>query len=156
MRDHLVEFAGRSRDIEEIRETRAHRRCRRRCAHREPVARAPAGPDDAPVDPEGQRTELDRPQHLGRHERRLHLGHRAQLPDRIHRLFRHHRVRVRDGRSGHRVTFEGEFDLKPGVLGKLSSLESLLSGFLETIVTTIIPRNLRAVAEAAAAFKLPQ
>jgi hypothetical protein len=60
------------------------------------------------------------------------------------------------GGQGTRVTFEGEFDLKPGVLGKLSSLESLLSGFLETIVTTIIPRNLRAVAEAAAAFKLPQ
>jgi hypothetical protein len=59
------------------------------------------------------------------------------------------------GGQGTRVTFEGEFDLKPGALGKLSSLESVLSGFLESIVTTIIPRNLRAVVEAAAAFKLP-
>jgi hypothetical protein len=28
-------------------------------------------------------------------------------------------------------------------------------GFIESIVTTIIPRNLRAVIEAAAAFELP-
>ena len=59
------------------------------------------------------------------------------------------------GGQGTRVTFEGEFDLKPGVLGKLSSMETLLSGFLESIVTTIIPRNLRAVVEAAAAFNPP-
>ncbi|HTI83032.1 MAG TPA: hypothetical protein VL614_21480 [Acetobacteraceae bacterium] len=60
------------------------------------------------------------------------------------------------GGQGTRVIFTGEFDLKPGLLGKLSSMESLLSGFLESIVTTIIPRNLRAVVEAAAAFRLPQ
>ena len=60
------------------------------------------------------------------------------------------------GGQGARVTFEGQFDLKPGALGKLSSMKSLLSGFLESIVTTIIPRNLRAVVEAAAAFRLPQ
>jgi hypothetical protein len=59
------------------------------------------------------------------------------------------------GGQGTRVTFEGEFDLKPGILGSLGSVESLLSGFLESIVTTIIPRNLRAVVEAAAAFELP-
>ncbi len=57
------------------------------------------------------------------------------------------------GGQGTRVTFEGEFDLKPGILGSLGSVEALLSGFLESIVTTIIPRNLRAVVEAAAAFK---
>ena len=59
------------------------------------------------------------------------------------------------GGQGTRVTFEGEFDLKPGILGSFSSVESLLSSFLESIVTTIIPRNLRAVVEAAAAFQLP-
>lgn len=52
--------------------------------------------------------------------------------------------------QGTRVTFEGSFDLKPGVLGALGSLETVLSGFVESIVTTIIPRNLRAVVEAAA------
>jgi len=56
------------------------------------------------------------------------------------------------GGQGTRVTFEGAFDLKPGVLGSLGSVESLLSGFLESIVTTIIPRNLRSVVEAAAAY----
>lgn len=59
------------------------------------------------------------------------------------------------GGQGTRVTFEGEFDLKPGALGNLRGMESLLSGFLESIVTTIIPRNLRAVVEAAATFRLP-
>ena len=59
------------------------------------------------------------------------------------------------GGQGTRVTFEGEFNLKPGALGALRSMESLLSGFVESIVTTIIPRNLRAVVEAAAAFRLP-
>lgn len=54
--------------------------------------------------------------------------------------------------QGTRVTFEGAFDLKPGLLGSLGSVEALLSGFLESIVTTIIPRNLRAVVEAAAKF----
>ncbi|HME28160.1 MAG TPA: hypothetical protein VKI44_43720 [Acetobacteraceae bacterium] len=57
---------------------------------------------------------------------------------------------------GSRVTFAGELDLKPGLLGSLGSVEPLVSGFLETIVTTIIPRNLRAVVEAAAAFELPR
>jgi hypothetical protein len=59
------------------------------------------------------------------------------------------------GGQGTRVTFEGEFDLKPGVLGSFGSVESLLSGFVESIVTTIIPRNLRAVVEAAAVQDYP-
>jgi len=57
---------------------------------------------------------------------------------------------------GTRVAFAGALDLKPGLLGSLGSIEPLVSGFLESIVTTIIPRNLRAVVEAAAAFELPQ
>jgi hypothetical protein len=55
---------------------------------------------------------------------------------------------------GTRVGFSGELDLKPGLLGSLGSIEPMVSGFLESIVTTIIPRNLRAVVEAAAAFDL--
>lgn len=55
--------------------------------------------------------------------------------------------------QGTRVTFEGALDLKPGLLGSLGSLEKVLSGFLEFIVTTIIPRNLRAVVEAAAQYR---
>jgi hypothetical protein len=57
--------------------------------------------------------------------------------------------------QGARVTFEGGLDLKPGLLGgSLGGLERLVSGFLESIVTTVIPRNFRAVVEAAAAFEL--
>ncbi len=55
--------------------------------------------------------------------------------------------------QGSRVTFEGALDLKPGLLGSLGGLEKVLSGFLESIVTTIIPRNLRAVVEAAAQYR---
>ncbi len=59
--------------------------------------------------------------------------------------------------QGARVTFEGGLDLKPGLLGgSLGGVEKLLSGFLESIVTTVIPRNLRSVVEAAAAFELPK
>ena len=57
---------------------------------------------------------------------------------------------------GTRVAFAGELDLKPGLLGSLGGMEPMVSGFLESIVTTIIPRNLRAVVEAAAAFELPR
>ena len=61
------------------------------------------------------------------------------------------------GGQGARVTFEGELDLKPGLLsGPLGGVDKLLSGFLESIVTTVIPRNLRNVVEAAAAFELPK
>jgi hypothetical protein len=59
--------------------------------------------------------------------------------------------------QGTRVTFEGGLDLKPGLLGNsLGGVEKLMSGFLESIVTTVIPRNLRSVVEAAAAFELPK
>ncbi|HEY2152544.1 MAG TPA: hypothetical protein VGH34_17170 [Vicinamibacterales bacterium] len=58
--------------------------------------------------------------------------------------------------QGARVTFEGGLDLKPGLLGgSLGGVEKMVSGFLESIVTTVIPRNLRGVVEAAAAFDLP-
>ena len=58
--------------------------------------------------------------------------------------------------QGTRVTFEGELEFKPGMLGSsLGGVERLLSGFIESIVTTVIPRNLRAVVEAAASFELP-
>jgi hypothetical protein len=58
---------------------------------------------------------------------------------------------------GARVTFEGGFDLRPGVLGNsLGGIEKLMSAFLESIVTTIIPHNLRGIVEAAAAFELPK
>jgi hypothetical protein len=56
---------------------------------------------------------------------------------------------------GTRVIFAGKFDLRPGLLGSLGSIEPVVSSFLESIVTTIIPRNLRAVVEAAAKFELP-
>jgi hypothetical protein len=59
--------------------------------------------------------------------------------------------------QGARVTFEGGLDLKPGLLGNsLGGIEKLMSGFLESIVTTVIPRNLRSVVEAAAVFELPK
>jgi hypothetical protein len=59
--------------------------------------------------------------------------------------------------QGTRVTFEGELDLKEGLLGaSLSNAQKLLSGSIESIVATEIPRNLRAVVEAAAEFELPQ
>jgi hypothetical protein len=59
--------------------------------------------------------------------------------------------------QGARVTFEGGFDLKPGLLGlSLGAVEKLVSGFLESIVTTVIPRNLRGVVEAAAAYQRPE
>jgi hypothetical protein len=59
--------------------------------------------------------------------------------------------------QGARVTFEGGLDVRPGVLGgSLGGIEKLVSGFLESVVTTVIPRNLRAVVEAAAAFELPK
>jgi hypothetical protein len=56
------------------------------------------------------------------------------------------------GARGSRITFAGELDIKPGLLGALGPVTPMLSGFVESIVTTIIPRNLRAVAEAAAKF----
>jgi len=51
---------------------------------------------------------------------------------------------------GTRVTFEGYFNLRPGFVGMLpASLEPAIAGFVESVVTTMIPRNLiRAVAAA--------
>jgi hypothetical protein len=57
------------------------------------------------------------------------------------------------GGRGTRVTFSGELDLQPGVLGGRSNLEGMLNNFVEPIVSSIIPRNLRAVVEAAAAYE---
>jgi hypothetical protein len=54
------------------------------------------------------------------------------------------------GGRGTRVTFAGELDLKPGWVGS-----PMVAGLVESILTTTIPRNLRAVAEAAATFDLP-
>jgi len=59
------------------------------------------------------------------------------------------------GGQGTRVSFTGMLDLKPGWLNLPGGAEPVVSGFVESIVTTVIPRNLRAVAEAAAAFALP-
>lgn len=55
------------------------------------------------------------------------------------------------GGRGTRVTFSGDFNLAPGALGGLAAaLERPISAFVESIVTTLIPRNSRKVIEAAA------
>ena len=59
------------------------------------------------------------------------------------------------GGRGSRVTFTGTLELRPGLLGALGSVEPVISGFVESIVGAVIPHNLRAVVEAAAAFRLP-
>ncbi|HET7879282.1 MAG TPA: hypothetical protein VFL55_00240 [Acetobacteraceae bacterium] len=59
------------------------------------------------------------------------------------------------GGRGTRVTFAGELDVKPSLLGALGAIGPMVTGFVESIATTIIPRNFRAVAEAAVAFRLP-
>ena len=57
------------------------------------------------------------------------------------------------GGSGTRVTFEGNFDLARGALGGMSDvLERPVSAFVESIVTTIVPKNSRKVIEAAASL----
>jgi hypothetical protein len=56
---------------------------------------------------------------------------------------------------GTRVTFAGQLDIKPELLASLNNMFPMASGFIESSVTTMIPRNLRAVAEAAAAFGQP-
>ena len=55
------------------------------------------------------------------------------------------------GGRGTRVTFEGYFDLKPGFAKMLpAALEPAVGSFVESIVTTVIPRNLaRAILAAA-------
>ena len=59
------------------------------------------------------------------------------------------------GGQGTRVTFAGELDMKPGWISALGNVEPIVAGLAESVVTTIIPRNLRAVAEAAAAYVVP-
>ncbi len=59
------------------------------------------------------------------------------------------------GGRGTRVTFSGELDVKPGLVDALGSVGPMVIGSIEPAVSTIVPRNLRAVAEAAAAFALP-
>ena len=54
---------------------------------------------------------------------------------------------------GTRVTISGELDLKPGLFSVLGVGEAAGSAFIDSIATTAIPRNLRSVAEAAAAFE---
>ena len=56
------------------------------------------------------------------------------------------------GGQGARVTFEGTLELQSGFL-QLGGIEKLLAGFVESVATTIIPRNLRAVVEAAAEYR---
>lgn len=57
------------------------------------------------------------------------------------------------GGRGSRVTFEGTFELAPGALsGFASALERPISAFVETMVTTLIPKNARNVIEAAASL----
>jgi len=59
------------------------------------------------------------------------------------------------GGRGTRVTFAGELDIKPSLLAALGAIGPVVTGFVESIATTIIPRNFRSVAEAAAGFELP-
>jgi hypothetical protein len=56
------------------------------------------------------------------------------------------------GGQGTRITFVGELDISPSLLGTLTSVAPMLPGIVESIATTVIPRNLRAVAEAAAEY----
>ena len=56
------------------------------------------------------------------------------------------------GGRGTRVTFEGSFDLAPGALGGLAKpLERPVGAFVESIISTMIPKNTRKIIEAAAA-----
>lgn len=55
------------------------------------------------------------------------------------------------GGRGTRVAFEGTFDLAPGALGGLAKpLERPMTSFVESIVSTLIPSNLRKIVEGAA------
>lgn len=59
------------------------------------------------------------------------------------------------GGRGTRVTFSGTLDLRPDLADALGNVGPLVFSVLESTATSLIPRNLRAVAEAAAAFELP-
>ena len=55
------------------------------------------------------------------------------------------------GGRGTRVTFAGEFDLEPEALATFAgSLQKPIAAFVEAVATTVIPRNVRRVMEAAA------
>ena len=55
------------------------------------------------------------------------------------------------GGRGSRVGFEGTFDLAPGALSGLAKpLERPMTAFVESIVSTLIPTNLRKIVEGAA------
>jgi hypothetical protein len=56
------------------------------------------------------------------------------------------------GNRGTRITFAGELDIKPALLAAVGFVGPMMAGFVESVVTTMIPRNMRAVAEAAAEF----
>jgi hypothetical protein len=53
------------------------------------------------------------------------------------------------GGRGARVTFQGTFNLAPGAVPGLGLLEQPLNAFVESVVTTMIPRNFRKVLVAA-------
>jgi len=54
------------------------------------------------------------------------------------------------GGRGTRITFTGTFDLEPGALAMFTgSLRKPVAAFAESIATTVIPRNVRKLMEAA-------
>jgi hypothetical protein len=57
------------------------------------------------------------------------------------------------GGQGARITLEGEFEIRQGaLLGAASVIEKPLLSFVESVVTGVLPNNLRSVVEAASAF----
>lgn len=57
------------------------------------------------------------------------------------------------GGAGSRVTIDGSLDLKKGFLGRRAAMaEKLVSGVVENVVSTALPKNMRAVLELAAKF----
>jgi hypothetical protein len=55
--------------------------------------------------------------------------------------------------QGARVTLEGSFEIRHGFMkGAAALIEGPVLRFAETIVTTVLPKNLRAVIEAAASY----
>ena len=57
------------------------------------------------------------------------------------------------GGQGSRITLEGEFEIKQGaLLGAGSMIEKPILNFVESVVTSVLPKNLRSVVEAASSF----
>jgi hypothetical protein len=55
--------------------------------------------------------------------------------------------------QGSRVTLQGDFEIRQGFMkGAPALVEGSILRFAETIVTTVLPKNLRAVVEAAASY----